>query len=589
MSYAIPSLTRVPATEKGLTIARLPRPRPRRRAHLPAHAQHRARPGGGVADLPDREGLAPGARQARAVSRSRTSGSWSSAGPSAPARRPAAFLYVALGPRRAAVLRGGQGRFSWSSARPAATSSASSSPGRSSAGSRSSAGTAGSAGRWARRRSGPGDLRHRRAVARGHRPASRPARPSSRSSRRSSSRISSSSSRRPRSFRRRGGWSAAGRATADPPDPGLYGPGRRPGGSTARRRCSSARDLGRSCSRSRIRSWPRAWTSTPTSGRTRGRGSPGRCAATCASSTGRPTGEGRGPAPQPPPRVGLGCGPRPRPRRTASASAIRPATPGSRSGCTPRSSTTRSPPSTPGSGATRGVPGPFLRGRPAVGRLFGMPAPRSRRTSTPSTPTWRGCSRPMGRSTRHRSRACPPTYPRAAARPGGRARSGGGALGPVARPSRSSPRPERRRVVAPGAVRWDSSRGVREEYGFAWGPRERAIVAGSDAVGAWRPLLPTGLPLVPAGDRRRRPDGRVDGVGRLDAVLALAAVRGRGLRAPAPPPVTPVRRPRRGPPRGPRHPRGRGRQRLARLQARTDPRLATLTADGTLVAPAPRR
>ena len=167
---AIPSMTRVPATEKGLTIGDF---------LVPVRVGERTSPGSGhrAADRRRRDPrstCAPWCRSRSRATRCRITlqnfGVLVVGGAlGLPARRRGGRCCTCAGRHRPAVLRRGQGRAPVIlRARRAAISSGSSSPRRSSGGSRSWAGTAGSAARSARRPSARGDLRDRRAMARGH-------------------------------------------------------------------------------------------------------------------------------------------------------------------------------------------------------------------------------------------------------------------------------------------------------------------------------------------------------------------------------------------------------------------------------------
>ena len=159
------------------------------------------------------------------------------------------------------------------------------------------------------------------------------------------------------------------------------------------------------------------------------------------------------------------------PSRHHRGPATRHATRSSRCGSTRRWSTRRSPSPTPGSSRSDATGAP--RSMPRRGRSAGRsacPTRCCRRTSRRSTRTWRGCSRRRVRFACRRSRV-------SWRRPCCDRHSG--------RSSRSWP------LVPPEAYAWTlwPSVGllpatVRDEYGSAWGPRERLVSAW--LVAGWR-------------------------------------------------------------------------------------------------------
>ena len=388
-----------------------------------------------------------------------------------------------------------------------------------------------------------------------------------------------------------GGRTTAERPLTDGPARPVR-PGLRPaGGSTARPRCCSVPAPGRCCSRSRTRSSPRASTSTPGF-----RDDPwSRLAGTLRSYL----------------RIVYGT-------RTAALARDRPPEPAPRPG--DRSRPRRGRRGTPRPDVPRARP----RARPVGPRdARGLDARRRRRLA--------GAARPRDAvppSTRRRSRsaacsACPddllpqdidafdaymramlgpdgPVHPTATARDlarvilrpplagvvGGRIEELlGPAAGAVRRALALVPQPAVDALMLPAVGLLPPA--TRAEYGLAWGPLERAIDAWLVAGWRfWRPRLPTTLPLVPAGHPRGRPHAaavmpRSARPARRLAGLALVATAALAC-GPAATPTPAVAAPPAGLDPGHVLVRVDRSPSMAPYDIVT-PRLVTLTADGHLV------
>ena len=301
MSYALPSMTRCPPRRRA-SRSRTSSSRARRGARRPRCANVGLVVAGSFLIYLTAQIAIPSRGQPGRRSRSRTSACWSSAAASAcDGAASAALLYLALG-SSGCHSRGAQGRGQVCSARPAATSS---DRARRGAGRPARGAGLGSADRRGDRRHGArdaDDLRGRRAVARGDERGCRWARPSRTAGAVPRRRHREAPGgrcglpgglvgRRPASERaltadRDERETARPASSSIPNAPGSAAP-LRPGGSTARRRCSSAPVRGPCSSRSPTRWSPRASTGTGTSVRTRGHGWRGRCARSSGSCTGR--------------------------------------------------------------------------------------------------------------------------------------------------------------------------------------------------------------------------------------------------------------------------------------------------------------
>ena len=222
--------------------------------------------------------------------------------------------------------------------------------------------------------------------------------------------------------------------------------------------------------------------------------------------------QGRDPAPERPPSVHRGAGARPG-GGVAVRRGVRGARPGAlavgprharrldagHGACLARAAQRR---------AARAVLRGDDGGRAAV---RGVRRGRSRRTSTRSTPTWPGCCRPMDRCTRRRSRGSSPTS--SCTRRWGRPWPGARWRGGWARRRRRSARPSTRcrgpRSRGCSCRRSGSCpRAFATSTGSRGAPRERAIDAWLvTAWRAWRPLVPPSLRWFPralAADARMR-------------------------------------------------------------------------------------